>query len=342
MLDLNPPRRDATLRPTLLAGALCLIVGALAILPGCGGSAETINPTVPRPLVLQPEAGMTYTFQSDVEQEIGLTVMGQEVDIFQNITLNIEWRVDSVLANGDFIGQATHTRFRLKQEGPGTFETFDTDDPDAEPQSDMSYGMAGMAGVPFKARVTPTGEVTILDGMDAFYNNMADLVGITDGVERDTFRTRASGEFTAEDMAQDLIAAPFLYVARRVAPDSTWEVSTTADAMLPIRLTGTARLDSATLDTTFVSLDAQVASVQDTAGGLFPSGFQNADMSGTMTGTAGFDPQTGFALQVDFEQGMSGAAEMQTERQTLNVELSVKTRSIVEGSVRTEAEEEER
>ena len=343
MLDSNLPQRAATLRRTLFASALCLMVAGLALLPGCGGSAETVvDPTAPRPLILQPEAGMTYAFQSDVEQEISLTVMGQEVDIFQNITANIEWRMDSVLANGDFIGQVTHTRFRLKQEGPGTFEAFDTDDPDAEPASDMSYGMAGMAGVPFKARVTPTGDVTILDGMDAFYNNMADLAGLTDGAERDTFRTRATGEFTAEDMAQDLIAAPFLYVARRVAPDSTWDVSTTADVMLPIQLTGTARLDSATLDTTFVSLDAQVASVQDTSGGLFPSGFQNADMSGTRTGTVEFDPQTGFALQVDFKQVMSGAAEMQTERQTLNVDLSVKTRSTVEGSIRTEAEEEER
>lgn len=343
MLDSNRPRRAATLRRALLASALCLIVAGLAILPGCGSSGETaVDPTAPRPLILQPEVGVTYTFQSDIEQEIGLTVMGQEVDIFQNITSNIEWRVDSVLANGGFIGQVTHTRFRLNQEGPGTFEEFDTDAPDAEPQSDMSYGMAGMAGVPFKARVTPTGDVTILDGMDAFYNNMADLSGITGAAERDTFRALASGEFTAEDMAQDLIATSFLYVTRPVAPDSTWDVSTTTDAMLPIRLTGTARLDSATLDTTFVSLNAQVASVQDTSGGLFPAGFQNADMSGTTTGTARFDPQTGFALQVDVEQGMSGTAEMQTDRQTLNVDLSVNTRSTVEGSIRTESVEQDR
>lgn len=305
------------------------------VLPGCSGSSETVaDPTAPRPLILQPAAGVTYRFQSDVEQEIGLTVMGQEVDIFQNITSNIEWRVDSALAGGGFIGQITPTRFRLNQEGPGTFEEFDTDDPEAEPQSDISYGMAGIAGVPMKVRVTPTGEVTILDGMDAIYNNMADLAGITEAAQRDTFRAMAADELTLDDMAQDLIAVPFLYVRRPVAPDSTWDVSRRTETLLPVRLTGTARLDSATLDTSFVSLNAQVEAVRDTSEGRFTGRFQNADMSGTTTAVAKFDRRTGVALRVMLDQAMAGTAEMQTERQTLNVDLRVKTTSSITGEIR--------
>lgn len=331
------PLRTETLRCVLFSAALCVLVAGLTVLSGCGGSSETVvDPTAPRPLLLQPEAGVTYTFRSDVEQEIGLTVMEQEVDIVQNITSNIEWRVDSVLAGGGFTGQITPTRFRLNQEGPGTFEDFDTDDPDAEPQSDMSYGMAGIAGVPLKVRVTRTGDVTILAGMDAVYNNLADLAGITDPAERDTFRAFASEEFTSDDMARDLVAAPFLYVTRPVAPDSTWEVFRRTDMLLPVQLTGTARLDSATLDTSFVSMDARVEAVQDTSGGLFPDRFQNADMTGTATAVAKFDPQTGVALQVQLEQVMSGAAEMETERQTLSVELDVKTTSTINGEILNE------
>lgn len=330
----NPFSFGATDRPVLLAAAFCTLAFSLLILPGCGGSGETvIDPTAPRPLILQPTEGMMYAFQSEVEQEIGLTVMGQEVQIFQDVTQNMEWRIDSVLIGGGFIGQVTHTRFRLKQEGPGTFEEYDTDDPDSEPQSDMSYGMAGLVGVPLKVRVSPTGDAIVLDGMDAIYNNLADVAGIMEAAERDTFRTLAAGEFTAEDMAQDLVAGHYLYVARPVAPDSTWDVFSRTEAVLPIEITGTARLDSASVDTSFVSLDGQITAVQDTTEGLFPDRFQNAEMTGTIAGQAMFDMQTGLALQMNVEQEMSGNAEMPTQQQTLSVDLRINTTLDITGEI---------
>jgi hypothetical protein len=197
----------------------------------------------------------------------------------------------------------------------------------------MSYGMAGLVGVPLKVRVSPTGDAVVLDGMDAIYNNMADLSGFTDAAERDTFRTMMAEEFAAEELATDLVALPYIYESRPVAPGSTWAVSSVSETVLPIQLTGTARLDSSTLDTSFVSLDAQVKAIPDTSEGLFPNRFQNPEMSGTTTGTVKIDPETGIPLQFDLDQTLMGTAEMQTDQQTLDVDLSVRTTSATKGSI---------
>lgn len=329
----DSPVLSATARPVLLAAAFCTLAFSLLILPGCGGSAETtVDPTAPQPLVLQPEVGMTYKTHGVADQEVAINVMGQEVNVFQKLDTYIEFRIDRLLANGDFIAQATHTRFQLEQEGPDTFEEFDTDDPDAEPESEISFGMAALVGVPLKVRVTPTGDVTIIEGMDAIYNNMTDVAGVTDAARRDTLREAFAEELGPDDLSRDLLAGFYMYPTATVAPGSTWTISTRSEMLLPLLLQGTATMDSATVDTVYLSTEGQLESLPDSMG-MLPDNFQDADLSGTVSGTVKMDRQRGFALLVDLNQSLSGDAEMSAGGQTLPVTISIETKATVDGSI---------
>jgi hypothetical protein len=333
MLDSNLSSRAATARPVFLAAAFCALMLSLVVLPGCGGPAETVtDPTAPRPLVLQPEVDMMYRTRGVADQEITISVMGQEVNIFQEITSYIEFRVDRLLANGNFLAQVTHTRYQLEQEGPDSFEQYDTDDPDAEPQSETSFGMASLVGVPLKVRVMPTGDVTILDGMDAVYNNMTDVAGVTDAARRDTLRAVFAEELRPEDLSRDLLAGFYMYPTGTVAPGSTWTISTISDMLLPLSLQGTATMDSASVDTVYVSVEGQLESLPDTSGAL-PDSFESADLSGPFTGTVKMDRQMGFVLSIDLNQSLSGEAEMNAGGQTLPVTIAIETKGTVDGSI---------
>ncbi|PEN13765.1 hypothetical protein CRI94_06745 [Longibacter salinarum] len=286
----------------LVLAAVCAVV-----LTGCSGAEEGADAATPQPLLLTPSDGDVFTTESTLDQTIEMTIMGQTVEIMQTIQENTEWRVGTESSDGTVDVQVTTTRFQLTQEGPDSFEQYDSDDPDAVPQSDLAVRMAALANVPVRMRITPTGEITITGGMDALYNNMADLSGAQSRTERDSIRAYFRNAFPTEELAQEYESDLPAYTSEPVAPGSTWTVHATTSFLAPIRFDGSMRLDSLTGHRAFISGRGDVQSVPvDSVSGSINGPFQDVDLSGTRTVSSALHRRTGFPIRRTVEQRVSG------------------------------------
>ncbi|HHP7236913.1 DUF6263 family protein [Longibacter sp.] len=311
-----------------------LSVVCTLILAGCGGAGQSVDETQPQPLLLTPTTGDVYEVQSTLDQTIEMTIMGQTVEILQIIREDAEIRVDTVFDDGGFGAQVTSTRFRLSQEGPDSFEEFDSDDPDATPQSDLAVGMAGLANVPLQMRISPVGQVVITEGMDALYNNMADLAGVQSRTQRDTIRAYFRETFPPEDLAQDYESAFYAYTSRPVAPGSTWTVTSATSLLVPTLFDGRLRLDSLAADRVFVSGQGDVRSLTaDSVRGTIEGPFRDVDLSGSRDVQMELDRRTGFPLLTRREQTVSGSGLIRSGSRELNVQVSLTSTFEQEGTV---------
>jgi hypothetical protein len=311
-----------------------LSVVCTLVLSGCGGAGQGVDETQPQPLLLTPTSGDVYKVQSTLDQTIEMTIMGQTVEILQTIREDAEIRVDTVFEDGGFGAQVMSTRFRLSQEGPDSFEEFDSDDPDATPESDLAVGMAGLANVPLQMRISPMGEVVITEGMDALYNNMADLAGVQSRTQRDTIRAYFRETFPPEELAQDYESEFYAYTTRPVAAGSTWTVASATSLLVPTLFEGRLRLDSLVADRVFISGQGDVQSIMaDSVRGTIEGPFRNVDLSGSRDVRIELDRRTGFPLVTTRKQTVSGSGLIRSGARELDVQVSLTSRFEQEGTV---------
>jgi len=312
---------------------LLAVVGAWLVV-GCSGTERGVEDRGPGPVVLQPSSGQVFELETELDQTMEMTVMNQTVEIRQQMTERSEWLIDTVYADGSFKAQVTTKRFRFKQEGPGVFEEYDTSDPDAASDSGMNLSMGALTDVPMQLRVTPTADVTVLDGMDAWYNNIVDLAGAETAAQRDTLRTMMREAMPPDEMAKDLESNLYLYTQTPVAPGSTWTTTASSPSILPIAFDATVRLDSLTQQQLFLQAEGAVRIV-DSGDGIMTrdNAFSDLDLIGSQTMSYTLHRKTGVPLVGKGRRTLSGTGIIRSGGNDLDVRLAFTATISVSGSV---------
>jgi hypothetical protein len=310
------------------------------ILAGCGGGGQAVDARGSEPLLLQPSAGDVFRMEAAIEQTMRMTVMEQTVEILQEATENTEWRVQEVHDDGSFRVQYVITRFRLKQEGPGVFESYDTADTSSTPQSEMSIGMSALANVPLTMEVSPVGDISIVGGMDALYNNMVDLAVQTanqpqiTAADRDTMRAIMREALPGGSLEQDVGALFYAHTSRPVAPGSTWTTTSLVPSDLPLEFDASVRFDSLSARQMFLRADGDVRTVApDSAGGLQDNSFRDINLSGSQSASLMLHRPSGFPIASTTRRTMEGSGVIDAGGSDLNVDVSITATTTLKGTV---------
>lgn len=158
-------------RPGVVVAALAAM---LALAPGGEGAAGQQGAVRLR---MRFDAGHTVRMRMTMDQLVRQTIFGQPQDLEQTTEMVYAVAVEEVDATGNAVVRWTYDALRFEQKSLVGHLVYDSSDPNA-PVSPLLAGYAALVGASFWARMTSTGEVVDVWGVEPILRKMLDRMAL--------------------------------------------------------------------------------------------------------------------------------------------------------------------
>lgn len=275
----------------LSAGLFC--IGALS---GCkGGSTTGSGEAVTLKFNFQP--GTKYQYIMDSKQIIKQSPMGTEMTVNQDMTMQSTYEV-----NGDDNGNKKLTVFydRVMMKTAAAGMNLEYDSQDSTKQDPMLKSLGGMINKPFSMTVTPSGEITKVEGLSEILNGMVD----PSDPNAATIRQQLEGAFNDSAVRNMMQQSIYIYPDKPVKPGDTWTRKFSMNmGPFSMNMDNNFKLVSADGTTAHVELDSKItgnAVNNPQAQGM------KIEMNGTQKGTMDLEIATGMITDSKMKQDIKG------------------------------------
>lgn len=287
-------------------------------------------------LVLALEKGSTYTLDQKSEISIKQQISGQNIDIDMGIAGDMSFEVTDV-TDSIYTMSTTYTRFVMTMSNAMMNMSVDTD-AEQEPEEDfnklLSSLLKSMVNKPFTVKISNTGTIKSVDGLEAIYQGMmSELSAKYPDMSPQTLNSVFSQMQQA--YGEDAFKGSFemymnLYPEGEVAVNDTW------NKQIELR----AGMEGA-YDVTYTYTGESNGNQQITASGKMQTANKDAytkingmdaryDLTGDFDGTFEVDTKTGWIRKADIKQTAAGEIsvkpnEQMPEGMTIPMEMTSKT-----------------
>jgi len=279
---------------------LAALLGLLwlgAVLTGCQSKADFS-------LKLSPKEGATFAVHSVVSQNMSQELMGQPMNISQNLVFDYEWKVTQVDSEGNVHLQVTYDHIAIEQTQNGQKVSYDS--ASDEPPPKFFTGVEAMIGKSFVMVLTPSGRLKEVQGLDALFQEVTEASGLDD-VQKQAFH-QALVETFGEDAVGEQIDALFgQYPSQPLSVGSTWEADAEHKALFPLKVHTTYTVEAREGQTVSIALKSVLQSDPeqqvDEGSRIFKLSY---DLSGDQQGTMKVDLTQGMPIESHITQHLKG------------------------------------
>jgi len=269
-------------------------------------------------LRLHLKTGDTFHVTTTTHQKMSETIMGQQMNLDQEITMGYTWEVTSVDDQGNATITITYDRVAMKQTQNGTTMAYDSDKDEQPPA--FFKGMDAMVGKSFELVISPQGKVVEINGLDEMFRQMAADSGMAEE-EANAFAEGLSNAF-GEDAVQSQLDAMFSYYPQQpLKVGSTWEGDVTTKMLVPMDMHNTYTVKSWEDNTAVIEVSSTFETNPNEtqqSGAEFDIAY---DLKGTQNGTLTVDTKTGMLSASKLEQHIEGKLVLQDPNSTLKLEV---------------------
>jgi len=278
---------------------LMCALAILALLASCGGGSKKLD------LRLRLEAGKSYGVKMTADQTVTQTLAGQTQTINQTIGMAYTYDVQSVGSDGTMLVKVTYDWVLYTQDGPMGKVSYDSANPPATiPEAALGY--AALVGKGFSAKMTPTGDITDVQGVDEMIAQMLDTLGVPEGSARAELEASLRSQFGGEALKESFEKAAFFYPDKPVAVGDSWSRPIALESGMPMILDTTWTLKAR--KNGIATVEAR-SNVQPNPGAkpLEMAGMTiTYELSGEQTGTMELDEKTGWPVSATMKQNLTG------------------------------------
>ncbi|NPA36213.1 MAG: hypothetical protein GXO47_05125 [Chlorobi bacterium] len=121
-------------------------------------------------LSLRLKKGETYEITTNMRNTINQEMMGQLINVAQNMTATVLMKVKDKLPNGSYIIEQSYKRITLNINSNGQTLSYDTDN-EADNGSPLAM-VKNIIGPSVQYEVTPDGEISNISGLDEMLNKI--------------------------------------------------------------------------------------------------------------------------------------------------------------------------
>ncbi|NIR46634.1 MAG: hypothetical protein GWN99_19700 [Gemmatimonadetes bacterium] len=307
-------------RPGVVAAAL-----ATSLVLASGGEKAAAQQDAVR-LRMRFDAGHTVRMRMTMDQQISQTILGQPQNLEQTTEMVYAVAVEEVDAEGTAVVEWTYDELRFEQTSPMGQLLYDSSDPNAA-VSPMLAGYAALVGASFWARMTSTGQVLDVWGVEPILQKMLDEMALPPGPQSEQLQEQLRNQFGDQAMREMLTRMMAVYPTEPVVVGDSWTSRNAITSGFPITIDATYTLRERRGGVAFVDVAATVESTPG-AGGMQMGGTTlEFDLSGEQSGTLEIDEISGWVVRGTVAQDFSGQVQVdagQAAAQSMTWPISIK------------------
>lgn len=276
-----------------------------------------------------PEVGDVYRIDMTMVQEITQTFEGEEMITEQTMGFGYSISATSGDEDGNVWLDAQYEWIQLQQNTPvGTVE-YDSRNPPED--SDPLYQAFGnMVGKGFSMKVSPSGEVLEVTGVDTLLFGLIEDLGVEDETLRAQFEEQIQEQFSEEALKEQMGNMIVDYPEGEVRIGDTWTASSQSTDLAPIAVETTYTLEAYEDGIATVRMVSTLNSDPETSVmdmGMFQIKY---DLTGTQEGTVEVDIEIGLSVNSVITQEMSGEMTLIVEEEEFSVPITMTSNVTIE------------
>jgi hypothetical protein len=261
-------------------------------------------------LRLRLKQGETYRVRTTVEQKINQTTGPNQQATEQTIGVGYSIVVDAVDGAGNMKVTTNYDSVLFRQKGPSGLVEYDSvAAPKQVPPAAKAF--AALAGLRYGATLTPAGQVTAVEGLDAMLADMVRNLDLPEGPTKAAVQKVLAEQFGEDAMKRNVQNMFALYPEQPVAVGDAWQRKLVVAKGFPVVIEGTYTLKAREAGVATVDVKATL-SPNEAAGAVeLGTGKMSYDLTGEQSGTVQIDEATGWTRALTTEQVVSGTIRFQ-------------------------------
>lgn len=278
---------------------LCLLV-ALCFAPGAAA-----QDAGPYRLRLNLEEGATYRVTVVNERQIDQEIQGRTMENASTDTLTYIYDVVEVSDDGVMTVEMTYEQTGAEN-GP----------------------RAALVGQSVTFRITPAGEVVEVQGVQALLDSMFAAMEAPNEQAAAMMKERLKGQFGPDALRSSVGKTFAFYPDEPVGIGDSWTAQYRIESIMPIQVQATYTLESVENGVATLGVDATMTSPSDSEPVQMGPAELDIAVDGAQNGTLRVDLATGFPMEIQYMQDLSGEGEVVVGKAPPNIRVIPMTMAI--------------
>ena len=267
------------------------------------------------------EEGKSYKLTVTMKQEIVQWLNGEEQETAHTMSIGETLNVKDVDEAGTATVEVTFGPISVKMKGPmGTIE-YNSDDPPDEVAL-PAKAFAAMLGQGFTLKMTPTGRVTDIQGVDKMFEAIFEAIDIPEGPMMDSVAEGLKQQFGDEALKEMMEKMTAVFPDKPVAIGDSWSQKVTLATGFPAIMENTWTLADRKDGVATINVESTFKPNPEGEPMKIGPMTMRFRLKGSQKGTFKLDEATGWFVEGELTQKMAGDVTMkgmpgQTEEMTV-------------------------
>lgn len=300
----------------VLFGALLLVVSSFA---------QTVKPE------LNLTKGEKYRQEMLAAMTIKQTMLGQPIDINMAISATTEYKVNDI-QNGIYSIEVAYVKMIMRMGLPSGTMDYSSDKKD---ESDiLSTLLSTMINRPFTIKLTKTGRVLEVNGIDQLFSGMFDKFPALSEAQKQQIKAQLTQSYGKESFKSNFEMTFAVFPENPVSIGSKWNVNTKNDSGMSLDLQSTYELKEVGDSWYLIGGTSAIQTANKDA--VIQTGGMDIkyNLSGTMLSEIKVDKKTGWIIESSLHQSIEGSTQIMNNTQFpdgITVPLSMRNEMKVYG-----------
>lgn len=284
--------------------AVLAILLVVSLVAACGPDTGKAD------LRLRLKKGETYNLRMTADQKISQTIQGQKQDIAQTIGMGYTFSVVDVEADGTASVKVTYQSVVYKQDSPlGKFEYDSTKPGTTVP--DAAKGFSALVGQGFSMKISPTGTVKDVQGVDAMLTQMIAKLDLPAGPTKDALAKSLRDQFGDQALKDSMASTMNIYPDKAVGVGESWSRKIVISTGFPLTTDNTWTLKERKNGVATIEASSKISSNPDAPPIVIDPMKLRYDLSGEQKGTLELQESTGWTIRATMTQKLSGQVKVE-------------------------------
>ena len=257
-------------------------------------------------LGLHLKAGQSFNLLNVIELDLTQSVMNQEMNISQTMGMGYKFEVQEVGSDGIAACKVTYTSVQMTMAMGGTKVEYDSAKPSANPPAAVKP-MAALLGQSFTLRVSPTGRVTEVRGIEALYEKVIKEAEVPDESLRPMMEQQFKEQFGAEAIKESMEQAIGAYFPESAVDiGDTWSRQTAVTRPYPMTWASTCTLKDRKNGIAIIDVTGKITSNPAAKPMQMGTMSMSYELTGERKGQIEIEEASGWTVGARFTQQISG------------------------------------
>jgi hypothetical protein len=270
----------------------------------------TVADAAPVKLQLRLQKGDRYNIQMVTDQAVNQTILGRTQNTNQMVKIGYLFDVADVATDGTTTVKMTYKSVQFKQSSPNGTVEYDSARP-ATGNNPLAASLGTLVGQSISAKITPTGTVKEVQGIDQLIARMISGMKIPNNAVKAQIESTLRSQFGEETFKELFSQSLDIYPAQPIDVGDSWSKKMTLSKGFPMTMETIYTLRSVKNNVATVDITSKLKSNPNAPALQISGASLKQNLAGIQKGSMQIQLSTGMVTQSQLNQDVSGNFQVQ-------------------------------